>query len=470
MVDFDYQKQPGRKRVRFFVPDPKTALVSIITPFYNAGKYFEQTFNSVMNQTFPWFEWIIVNDGSSKQEEVDLLYRLAGTDRRILVITQENAGPSVARNRAIEHSHTDLIVPLDADDLIDPTYLECLYWSLKYNPNAAWSYSNSYGFQELEYTWNYPFSAKKLKTYNFLNYTGMIRKKDIEDIGGYKDEKQAYHEDWRFWLDMLSMSKKPVRVASHLFWYRRLGTGRMSSVNKDKTLSENGNRIIEKAASTVDVRVKALEYPVKWPQNVNCATKKGRWNSVTNSTSKGKRLLWLMPWMEAGQANAFHLEVMEELKRIGFEQFVLATKSSEKEWRQKFEEYTDEIFVLSDFLAPMYHLEFIDQFIQSRHVDGIIITNINECDDSLSWIREYYPEIPVVFFTTKSKEKTILSEKTCHVTDMSDQDTIVQFAEELRRFMREPEVFFVKVCGLERVAMAEKQRRYLRKLKRMFRK
>ena len=46
---FDYQKQPGKSRTRFYAPDPKDALVSVITPFYNAGKFFEQTFNSVMN-------------------------------------------------------------------------------------------------------------------------------------------------------------------------------------------------------------------------------------------------------------------------------------------------------------------------------------------------------------------------------------------------------------------------------------
>lgn len=64
-MQFDYTQQPG-KSWQHKTADPKTALVSIITPFFNAGKYFEQTFNSVMNQTFPWFEWIIVNDGSTE--------------------------------------------------------------------------------------------------------------------------------------------------------------------------------------------------------------------------------------------------------------------------------------------------------------------------------------------------------------------------------------------------------------------
>ena len=65
-MEFDYTKEPGKVRLNRNLNTEDTPLVSIITPYYNAGKYFEQTFNCVMNQTFPWFEWIIVNDGSTK--------------------------------------------------------------------------------------------------------------------------------------------------------------------------------------------------------------------------------------------------------------------------------------------------------------------------------------------------------------------------------------------------------------------
>jgi len=73
MKKIDFTKTPGKERKRFYVPENNDALVSVITPFYNAGKYFEETFNSVMNQTFPWFEWIIINDGSTNKEDIDIL-------------------------------------------------------------------------------------------------------------------------------------------------------------------------------------------------------------------------------------------------------------------------------------------------------------------------------------------------------------------------------------------------------------
>ena len=213
--NFDYSKTPGKIRKRFYAPEVSTALVSIITPYYNAGKYFEETFNSVMNQTFPWFEWIIVNDGSTNEEDVKILEKFAKEDTRIRVINQENGGQSCARNTGVNNAKTDLVVPLDADDLIAPPYLEYLYWALQENPDAAWAYTDSYGFGTQEYVWKYPFNAERMKKENMLVATAMIRKKDFDDIGGYKIEKWRYNEDWRFWLEMLEQHKKPVHVSGN---------------------------------------------------------------------------------------------------------------------------------------------------------------------------------------------------------------------------------------------------------------
>ena len=65
-MEFDFEKQPGLiKKSEKISQETYKPLISIITPFFNAGAHFEQTFNCVINQTFPWFEWIIVDDGSS---------------------------------------------------------------------------------------------------------------------------------------------------------------------------------------------------------------------------------------------------------------------------------------------------------------------------------------------------------------------------------------------------------------------
>ena len=153
-MEFDYAKGPGLELLNSNRVSNDKPSVSIITPYYNAGKHFEQTFNCVMNQTFPWFEWIIVDDGSMDKPSLDTLERLSKQDTRIRVLHQSNQRQAAARNAAIKHSTTDIIVPLDADDLISPPFIEELYFALQKNPDAAWAYTDSVGFgaQTVSYT------------------------------------------------------------------------------------------------------------------------------------------------------------------------------------------------------------------------------------------------------------------------------------------------------------------------------
>ena len=99
-MEFDYAKEPGRKLLISNRESDGKPLVSIITPYYNAGKHFKQTFNCVMNQTFPWFEWIIVDDGSTDKPSLDILVSCFDSLSRI-----SNEGLSVLPSSTIIHSN-----------------------------------------------------------------------------------------------------------------------------------------------------------------------------------------------------------------------------------------------------------------------------------------------------------------------------------------------------------------------------
>ena len=111
-----------------------------------------------MNQIFPWYEWIIVNDGSTDRESVDRLKQISDRDSRIRILNKENGGISSARNLGIRESKTEYVVPLDADDLITPTYLEKLFWALYFEPGAAWAYTDGVGYQGQMYLWKISYS------------------------------------------------------------------------------------------------------------------------------------------------------------------------------------------------------------------------------------------------------------------------------------------------------------------------
>lgn len=98
-------------------------LVSIITPLYNAERYVAQTIESVLAQTYPHWEMIIINDGSRDgSERIAQCY--AERDARIHVFSQPNGGSAAARNNGIRRAVGRYIALLDADDMWEPYFLE----------------------------------------------------------------------------------------------------------------------------------------------------------------------------------------------------------------------------------------------------------------------------------------------------------------------------------------------------------
>lgn len=96
-----------------FSHPPKVALVSCIVPVYNGRRFIAEAVESILGQSYPDREVIVVDDGST-DDTMEVLETF-GDD--ITVIQQENQGPSVARNCGMEESHGEFIAFLDADDL-----------------------------------------------------------------------------------------------------------------------------------------------------------------------------------------------------------------------------------------------------------------------------------------------------------------------------------------------------------------
>jgi glycosyltransferase involved in cell wall biosynthesis len=107
-------------------------LVSIMMPAYNAAAYIGQAIESVLAQTYPHWELILVNDGST-DETADIAAAYA--DERIHLIHQENGGEAAARNTALGHMSGDLLAFLDADDLYKPHHLQTAVDYLRHHPH-----------------------------------------------------------------------------------------------------------------------------------------------------------------------------------------------------------------------------------------------------------------------------------------------------------------------------------------------
>ncbi len=95
--------------------------VSVIVPLYNSAPHIRRCLDSIAAQSFPDFEAIVVDDGST-DGGADAVLRYP--DPRFRLIRQANAGPGAARNRAIAEARGELLAFLDADDAWLPEYLE----------------------------------------------------------------------------------------------------------------------------------------------------------------------------------------------------------------------------------------------------------------------------------------------------------------------------------------------------------
>jgi len=102
------------------------AKVSVIVPVYNAEKTLERCLDSILGQTLNDIELVLVNDGS-QDSSLKICEEYAVRDRRIRVFSQENRGPSTARNTGIDNASSDYLYFVDSDDYIANDTVEKLY-------------------------------------------------------------------------------------------------------------------------------------------------------------------------------------------------------------------------------------------------------------------------------------------------------------------------------------------------------
>ena len=139
----------------------KNELVSIIIPCYNQAQYLADTLDSVLAQTYPYWECIIVNDGSLDDSE-NVALKYCKMDERFSYFFKQNSGPSETRNFAIEHSSGIYILPLDADDKIGSTYIEKAVKYFQREPETKLVYCLAELFGNKNEYWDLP-------SYNYNN-------------------------------------------------------------------------------------------------------------------------------------------------------------------------------------------------------------------------------------------------------------------------------------------------------------
>ncbi len=207
-------------------------LISVIMPCYNAEAFLADSINSVLNQSYPNIELIVVDDGSTDNSKAIL----DGFGKRIKTLFQSNCGPGPARNRGIEQATGDFIAFLDSDDYWDPRCLELLYLAIQ-SSNAALAYC---GWQNIGKTTKPtpPYVPPNYQTgdkvQDFLKsaapwpiHAALVRHDVLKQTGNF-DEQWATCMDYDLWL-RIGTTHPIVLVPEVLAFYRHHGTGQITS-------------------------------------------------------------------------------------------------------------------------------------------------------------------------------------------------------------------------------------------------
>tara|TARA_B100001971_G_C18221808_1_gene557701 strand:- start:148 stop:921 length:774 start_codon:yes stop_codon:yes gene_type:complete len=189
-------------------------LVSVVTSVYNGEAYLEECVDSILNQTFQDFEYIILNNGSTDRTP-EILKRY--TDPRLRIIHQKNLGISQSLNKGINLSNSDLIARLDADDYSFPQRLEKQVTFMEQYPEIVLCGSRfkeligkKYFVQKVQFIEKDEDIRKILSCYNpFCHSTIMIRKKTFTKSGGY-NQKFKYSQDYELWVRILNLGNAEI--------------------------------------------------------------------------------------------------------------------------------------------------------------------------------------------------------------------------------------------------------------------
>lgn len=227
------------------------AQLSVVIPAYNAAATIEATIASVLAQTEPSFELIVVDDGSADATPA-LVEDLAARDERVTLIRQPNAGTAGARNTGIAHARGDYVSFLDNDDLWMPNYLDRMRAALDAEPGAGFAYCDAWSLDDASSRISRITEMQRrpgpepgasteailltLAAHNFVQSSATVRRTVLAEVGGF-DPSIRGTDDYDLWLRILLAGHGAVRAAPEPLMIQR---GREGSQSKDETMMLRG--------------------------------------------------------------------------------------------------------------------------------------------------------------------------------------------------------------------------------------
>lgn len=216
--------------------------VSVIIPSYNHEKFIGDAIESVLNQSYPHIEIIVVDDGSTDGTQ-EILSRFQ-SQINIMFMFQENSGGSAARNSGIRVAQGRYICFLDSDDVFHPEKVERQIEFFNTNPEIGLVHTGAYVLLKANEGWKHWYTytppvfhsrdeqIKELLKANYIACSTVMVRRDLFSQVGLFNTKYDYAPDYDMWLRLLTCSDFSS-IPEALIHYRWHGGNQSRNLNHD---------------------------------------------------------------------------------------------------------------------------------------------------------------------------------------------------------------------------------------------
>lgn len=213
-------------------------VLSIVVPFYNMGAYIDETIQSLMEVAYAPKEIIIINDGSTEKNSLDVLNRYRSTPG-IKVLDTPNKGLAHARNYGADNARGEYLAFLDADDKVNATYYSKAIGVLKKYENVHFVGAWTKYFESSHAVWPTFMPEPPIILYhNTVNSSALVYKRAAFLEKGKNDTGMVFQglEDYESVIALLSNGFGGVVLPEPLFYYRVRRDSMIRSISKSKKL------------------------------------------------------------------------------------------------------------------------------------------------------------------------------------------------------------------------------------------
>jgi glycosyltransferase involved in cell wall biosynthesis len=217
-------------------------LCSIVITNHDYGRFVGEAIESALAQRHPALDVLVVDDGST-DDSLEVIARYP-----VRLIRSTGQGVIHARNLGACRARGELLLFLDADDVLDVEYVGRCHAALASAPRRvayAYTHMRMFGTEERIFE-AHPFSAQRLIAGNFIHVSALMRRDVFLAIGGYNPRFALGWEDYELWVRMLDRGYTGVLVPEPLLHYRQHG--------------QNRNRLSEQQLDELRWRIR-LSYP-----------------------------------------------------------------------------------------------------------------------------------------------------------------------------------------------------------------